>query len=1087
MKARKLHVVLFLIVIGVLGVSLFIPTDTTIHPLTNTSQKTDSCRLMTEDSISYAECDCEDPDTNTGPSSLGCFIVTDENSYLPTELVTVSGYGFIPQSVVNLTIEKPCACGEHDSHFDTFDFLAIDGEGHFEMNYQHYGTTGIYNITCTDGIETAVHSFIVSTYVIRTDKLKYVAGESVIITGIGFNIESEVNVSIIDPENNTVRWSVMTDYTGNFTTTYTATGVDGRYAVIASDGIHLATTSFRDPLWNNAWLEVSPHFGYSGFPVSVSGWGFEGDGIVYILGEEENLILTTFTAENGHFDTTFIVPEIAPDYYMICASSSKYIEQELCIPWVCFQCDVECVFELFGICLWVEITCSFWECEKCFDAGYYEYFDACIDFPFAIYPSPVVDENPPTTTVELEGTKSCGDWYTSEVLLNLNAVDEITDVMKTSYRVGETGPWIEYTEGFYIDIEGTFHIYYNSTDLAGNVEEPNYVQIKIDWTKPVTTAIPTGTMGLDGWYTTPVSVQLDANDPVPGSGVAETWYQINNGELELYTSPFDLTEDGPYTVTFYSVDTACNEEFPKSIEIKIDKTAPTTVASPTGDHGLNGWYVSQVTVDLLTNDPTPCSGVAYTKYSLDNGDWELFSVPIYINLEGYHNISFYAVDNAGNTEDTGLIELYIDFSKPDTNIIPMGAPGQEGWYVSPVTIYLNANDPQPGSGTSATYYYIDSGPWILYGPPINLPEGEWNIHFYSVDVAGNAELPQSETILVDTSPPETTLVIGTHYTDGDSIYVTTSTTFSFEFIEQPSGVAATWFTINGGSLLQYDGVFTLDGPDGPYTLSYYSKDVAGNVEDSRSKTVILVSLDVSSYITDSEFNPISSFDAVLTKDRTSGGYKLVATNPGQFYYNIEITNDWPIQVDTLTINAEIPTDFVLKGATPIHVYIDGVDITEMCEIVGLTITVSEVPVGSMVYVTIHLDYGIKGSLYETLESFVLTNYQFMTMTSGTSGSPASLEGTYMSSVNLIANQKKTTAVAGFILRQDGTPVVGVIVTLSNSIGESFDAVTDENGFYYFIGIEAGEYTVSVTVDSQIYCETTSATKNELTEMIITVD
>ncbi|MFW9870783.1 MAG: hypothetical protein ACFFEL_14235, partial [Candidatus Thorarchaeota archaeon] len=118
MKVRRLHVVLFLIVIGVLGVSLFIPTNTMIHPPSNMHQKTDSFSLMTEDSISYAECDCENPDTDSCDSSGSFYVITDKMTYLPSEIVTISGWEFTPLTTVNLTIYRPCGCGEHDFHSD---------------------------------------------------------------------------------------------------------------------------------------------------------------------------------------------------------------------------------------------------------------------------------------------------------------------------------------------------------------------------------------------------------------------------------------------------------------------------------------------------------------------------------------------------------------------------------------------------------------------------------------------------------------------------------------------------------------------------------------------------------------------------------------------------------------------------------------------------------------------------------------------------------------------------------------------------------------------------------------------------------
>ncbi|MGY5859402.1 MAG: hypothetical protein RTU63_08525, partial [Candidatus Thorarchaeota archaeon] len=497
---KKMRIVLFLIVTGVLcGIIIFSPINTTSHLKTTAEGESQESSLLNSDSFSYAECDCEDPDNDESTSSGSCTIITDKRAYLPTENVTVFGYGFEPLSFVNLTIERPCSCGEHDLHIDAFDLLPTDNDGRFEMDYQHYGTIGLYNVTCTDGLETAESSFIMTTCVIWTDKPKYLADETVTISGTGFNMETEVNITVINPDNSTVQWTVMTDGSGNFTTTTVAAGIDGMYGVIATDIDNIAATSFLDPLYSNAWLQVTPHFGYVGLPASASGWGFEGDGIIYILGKTENLILATFTAENGHFDTEFIVPDIPPDYYMICASSSVYIEQTLCIPGVCIECHDVCLLSLFGACLWWGEVCVPEYCNWCYDAGYYEYFEDCIDFPFAIYPSPIVDETPPTTTVELEGTQGCGDWFTSEVLFNLSASDEITDVEKTSYRVGETGPWIEYTEEILIEAEGIIDIYYNSTDVAGNVEETQHVRIMIDWTKPETTAAAYGTMGLSGW------------------------------------------------------------------------------------------------------------------------------------------------------------------------------------------------------------------------------------------------------------------------------------------------------------------------------------------------------------------------------------------------------------------------------------------------------------------------------------------------------------------------------------------------------------------------------------------------------------
>lgn len=274
--------------------------------------------------------------------------------------------------------------------------------------------------------------------------------------------------------------------------------------------------------------------------------------------------------------------------------------------------------------------------------------------------------------------------------------------------------------------------------------------------------------------------------------------------------------------------------------------------------------------------------------------------------------------------------------------------------------------------------------------------------------------------------------------------------------------------------------------DGTYIIEYYSVDIAGNEETVKSATAILVSFKVNSYLTDSDFNPITYFDVVFAKDK-SGGYKLVATNPGQFYYLIEVINNWPIIIDSLIINASIPGDFVLKGAVPIHVYLDDVDITDLCTIDGTMIIVTNVPSRSVVYATIHLDYGLKGTVYASLDDFEMKGYICSVIVSGFSGSPSmsgeGLIGIYSSSATLIACKKKTTAIAGFVADVNGNPIVGITVRLFDSNGNLVtETVTDENGFYYFVDIEAGDYTVKVTYNGQTYTQETTVAENELAQV-----
>jgi 3',5'-cyclic AMP phosphodiesterase CpdA len=122
---------------------------------------------------------------------------------------------------------------------------------------------------------------------------------------------------------------------------------------------------------------------------------------------------------------------------------------------------------------------------------------------------------------------------------------------------------------------------------------------------------------------------------------------------------------------------------------------------------------------------------------------------------------------------------------------------------------------------------------------------------------------------------------------------------------------------------------------------------------------------INTWITDSNFNETESFRAVFTPYRKTGLYNLTATNPGQFYFNILVNNTWPEPLN-MTIVYLIDANFVLKGAKPIHVYADlnrTVDITANCTFSDNTITVYNVAPNAIIYITIHLDYALKGTTW----------------------------------------------------------------------------------------------------------------------------
>jgi hypothetical protein len=126
---------------------------------------------------------------------------------------------------------------------------------------------------------------------------------------------------------------------------------------------------------------------------------------------------------------------------------------------------------------------------------------------------------------------------------------------------------------------------------------------------------------------------------------------------------------------------------------------------------------------------------------------------------------------------------------------------------------------------------------------------------------------------------------------------------------------------------------------------------------------VIHKIECNSFMTDSNFNVITSFDTVWTPRDPKGRdyYKLSSTNPGQFMYNIEIQNTGTVDVTSLTVTYTIPSDFILKGADPTQVWTEyakaGIRISTVT-IVGNTITITYTLVpGAELWITFHLEYG----------------------------------------------------------------------------------------------------------------------------------
>ncbi len=178
------------------------------------------------------------------------------------------------------------------------------------------------------------------------------------------------------------------------------------------------------------------------------------------------------------------------------------------------------------------------------------------------------------------------------------------------------------------------------------------------------------------------------------------------------------------------------------------------------------------TTDVLSLEVSTDGGVTWkeiTKYTTgDSGGWmnQTGTPPTGFDYNYGIDLSPYAgqpiklrwrlvTDSSAVGEvqlDDILVTGKIDREAPETTAIlgPATPDGCNGWYVSDVTVTLNAQDREMGE----TYYSIDGGAWLLYTGPVTIGiDGEHTISYYSVDAVGNVETTKSVSFKIDKTAP----------------------------------------------------------------------------------------------------------------------------------------------------------------------------------------------------------------------------------------------------------------------------------------------------------------------------------------------
>lgn len=153
------------------------------------------------------------------------------------------------------------------------------------------------------------------------------------------------------------------------------------------------------------------------------------------------------------------------------------------------------------------------------------------------------------------------------------------------------------------------------------------------------------------------------------------------------------------------------------------------------------------------------------------------------------------------------------------------------------------------SGVNYTEYKIDNeSSWTKYTEPFNLTsysDSQHTIYYRSIDKMQNTEQEKTTTLVLDKTPPVTTITASDPLIEGIVNIISPRTRFTLSSTDNLSGVKEIQYSIDGSAYQTYIANFSLSGMNaGLHTITYKAIDNLGNEEAEKTLTVRLIAIDV---------------------------------------------------------------------------------------------------------------------------------------------------------------------------------------------------------------------------------------------------
>jgi len=461
--------------------------------------------------------------------------------------------------------------------------------------------------------------------------------------------------------------------------------------------------------------------------------------------------------------------------------------------------------------------------------------------------------------------------------------------------------------------------YYSVDDVDNTETVKTSATIQIDKKAPVT-GITTGDpkSGTNPTYVkSNTEFTLSATDE--GSGLttlAPTKYQIDEGDVVDYSTAFVISTAGAHTITYWSIDNVNNIEADNTLSVFIDDTEPSVgeiIIEPFYNDGTIN-YISG-TSDISATITEEGSGVEGCEYTLDGTNWTQITEGVCsildIDTSGATSINIRATDNVGNTGTGSAVAVTVDTNSPVFSSVGID-PASPTNNNTPTVSFMVSDDK---SGVKTDTIKISDGT-NDYNPILSegvysyafasaLADGTYTFTISASDNVGNSASDSSLAgYVIDTQDPTTTDNYGTKsgvwQNEDQKITLTPIDPILIDGT-QGSGIAWTKYCLVDGcdpaGGTDYTTGVTIS-TEGTTYFRYASADLAGNVQDTVSRTVMIDKQDPTAGISGAPeiWTNITQTASVTCEDQgtlsgcdtTSYKYKVYTSDPsGVCSSNIE--------------------------------------------------------------------------------------------------------------------------------------------------------------------------------------------------------